>query len=93
MGMKERKEPKMTFKDPWRTGTGAKTQAWQRPLGKAKFICSIVFKSLSSLISLKSIACLPVPHLFIHSCLHLAQHLQWLVLKLSPDRTGAHRST
>lgn len=46
MGMKERKEPKMTFKDPWRMGTGARTQAWQRPLGNAKFI-ALLFSRVS----------------------------------------------
>lgn len=62
----------MTSKDPWRTGTGARAQAQQRPQTSAKFVCSIV-----------SIVCLyshlqkafPVFRFFIYSGLHSAPNL------------------
>lgn len=41
MGMKERKEPKMTFKDLW-NGDRSQRASLVEASGNAKFICSIV---------------------------------------------------
>jgi hypothetical protein len=46
IGTKEGKEPKMTFKDPWRMGLCARVQAWQKPQINAKFTAVLFQESL-----------------------------------------------